>query len=237
MTKRNNTAAAYVPPPGSTYMRAALYLRRMRKSFVILLICLLPRFIDGADEKTEATARSPDGQWEYRYTEFIAGGIAKAGTTEIVLDLADNVPRPQEAKVLWAPDSKRFAYTCSPPHASHTIYEITTVYELRGDEWQPAKAITDEESNVPQVTQLAKDHLPKGSRARALWKSSPVSDVVRAGEWTDADTLVIRAHASWERKSAPKHAAFLFTLKFDADGQWKMVKTKDVTNMEEVDNE
>ncbi len=205
----------------------------MRKPFVILLMYLLPHFIDGADEKTEATALSPDGRWEYRYTEFITGGIAKAGTTEVVLDLADNVPQPQEAKVLWAPDSKRFAYTCSPPHASHTTYEITTIYQLHGEEWQPAEPLTEEASEQPQVTQLAKDQLPKGHRERQRWKSSPVSDVVRAHKWTDADTLVIRAHASWERKSPPDHAAFVFTLKFDAVGRWKIVKTENVTNKEE----
>lgn len=207
----------------------------MPKAFVILLLCLLPRFLSGEERKTETTARSPDGQWEYRYTEYIEGGIVEAGTTEFVLYLDENVPHPQDATVLWAPDSKRFAFTCSPPHASHTNYEITTVYELRGHDWKPAKPITDEESHLPQVTQLAKDYLLKGSRERQRWKSSPVTDVVRACKWTDANTLVIRAHASWERKSAPSYAAFLFTLKFNAEGKWKIVKAEDVTNQKEDD--
>ena len=205
----------------------------MPRSFAILLLCLLPRFIHSEDLKTETTALSPDRQWEYRYTEHIEGGIAKAGTTEIVLDLADNVPHPQDATVLWAPDSKRFAYTCSPPHASHTSYEITTVHQLRGDEWKPAEPITKETSHVPQMTQLAKDHLPKSKRQQRIWKSSPIRDVVRGVKWIDADTLVIRAHAEWDRDRGSDYAAFLFTLKFDAKGKWKIVKTEDVTNQKE----
>jgi hypothetical protein len=207
----------------------------MRRSFVGVLLCLVPAFLHG-EEKYPVKTRdlSPDKQWEYRYSE-IEGGIAKAGTTESVLYLDENVPHPADATVVWAPDSKRFAYTASPPHASHTNYKTTTVYQLRGDEWKPVDPISDEDSHVPQVTQLAKDQLPKSKAAQRVWKSSPISDVVRAVKWTDADTLVISAHGSWERGRPPNYVAFLLTLKFNAEGKWKIVKSENVTDKKEDD--
>lgn len=202
--------------------------------FIVVLLCLLPQ-MQGEDRKTESTARSPDGQWEYRSTEYIEGGIVEAGTANFVVYLADNVPYPQHATVLWAPDSKRFAYTASPPHPSHTSYDVTTVYQLRGDEWQPAEPLVEEATDVPQVTQLAKERLPKSKREQRIWKSSPGRDVVRAVKWIDADTLVVDAHAQWDRERKPDYAAFLFTLKFDTEGKWKIVRTEDVTNKKEAD--
>ena len=205
----------------------------MHKSLVIALICLLAPIINGEERQTTAIARSPDGHWEYRYTDDIEGVIVKAGTTEIVLDVADNIPRPQHATVLWAPDSKRFAFTASPPHVSHTSFDTTTVYQLRGNKWEPADPIANEESHVPQVTQLMKGRLPQSKDLQRMYKSSPIRDIVRAVKWIDGDSLVIRAHAEWDRKRKPDYAAFLLTLKFDAEGKWKIVKTEDVTNRKE----
>jgi hypothetical protein len=154
----------------------------------------------------------------------------QAGTTHTLVDLAVNVPRPENSKVIWAPDSKRFAVTYSPPHVSHTTFETTAVYQLRNDKWEPLEPLVDEESSMPQVTQLAKDRSPKSRSERRMWKSSPIRDTFKAREWLDANTLVIRAYAEWDRASAPSHAAFLFTFKFDAEGKWKLVKSEDITH-------
>src|SRR5439155_209057 len=60
---------------------------------------------------------SPDNQWEYQCSDDgERAGIVKAGTTEAVLDLSEDLPN---AALLWAPDSKRFAVNSRTGH-SHT---------------------------------------------------------------------------------------------------------------------
>jgi len=55
---------------------------------------------------------APDKQWEYRCAEGHWPEIVRAGTTQVVLDLSEDlsVPHATEAEVVWAPDSKRFAF-------------------------------------------------------------------------------------------------------------------------------
>jgi hypothetical protein len=75
---------------------------------------------------------SPDKQWEYHCCE---PQLAKAGTTQVVLDFSEelDVNRPEEAGVVWAPDSKRFAFNYTRPSAAHTRYKSVAFYQLRGD--------------------------------------------------------------------------------------------------------
>ncbi len=80
---------------------------------------------------------SPDKQWEYECVEYPR--IVKAGTTQLVLDLDQelkvNGPDRRVADLLWAPDSKRFAFNYIPANAHHTTYETVALYQLRGDKW------------------------------------------------------------------------------------------------------
>jgi len=55
-------------------------------------------------------------------------------------------------------------------------------------------------------------------------------------KWTDANTAILYA-ACHPRRSGELKSAFLFTLKFDQTGNWKIVKThrlseKEVENIE-----
>ncbi len=70
---------------------------------------------------------SPDKQWEYKCAEYAPGEgapeIVKAGTTEVVVDLDQDLTvsgkDAKETEVIWTPDSKRFACNYSPVHAHH----------------------------------------------------------------------------------------------------------------------
>ena len=79
----------------------------------------------------QAESVSPDKKWEYKCAEYgldqCAPEIVRAGTTEVVLDLDEEQqvhgPEARQAEVIWALDSKRFAFNYSPVHAHHTVFQ------------------------------------------------------------------------------------------------------------------
>jgi sugar lactone lactonase YvrE len=178
---------------------------------------------------------SPDKQWEYRCADSHWPEIVKAGTTQIVLDLSEHlsVPHATEAEVVWAPDSKRFAFNYSPPHAPHTSYETIALYQLRGDKWVALRSPVAETSELTQLAQLAKEHFPKSGYPRRV---EPLRDILKVRNWTDADTAILYAYSvSVGSGSRSSEASFLFTLKFDPEGSWKIVKTHQMSD-KEVEN-
>jgi sugar lactone lactonase YvrE len=170
---------------------------------------------------------SPDKQWEYQCSEGNWPQIVKAGTKEVVLDLSENVPHGNGANVIWAPDSKRFAFTYSPSHAPHTSYETTAIYQLRDGQWVALRSPADKESERAQAVQLARDHLPKNAAQPRAWNSTPTRDILKPRRWTDPSTLVLYGYAAgFDHDSGKADAAFLFTVKFDPEGNWKIVNTE-----------
>lgn len=166
---------------------------------------------------------SPDKQWEYRWGLDHFPEIAKAGEKAPVLDLdseGGGAPHPDEDAIVWAPDSKSFAFNFSPPHASHTSYEVAVIYQLRGEEWVAAKPLTENSSNFSQLAQLGRGRLPK------KFAHDPVGDrdVLHLDHWIDSETAVIHVYSSGTGKSHPP-ASYDFTVKFDAQGKWKIVAT------------
>jgi hypothetical protein len=144
----------------------------------------------------------------------------------MVLSLSNElqVPYCQDAQVVWAPDSKRFAFNYSPPHAPHTSYETIALYQLRGDKWMALRLPLDETSERTQLSQLAKEHLPKSSYPR---HAEPIRDILKVRSWADANTAILSAYSAWEGSgSRSSEASFLFTLKFDSEGNSKIVKAR-----------
>jgi sugar lactone lactonase YvrE len=172
---------------------------------------------------------SPDKQWEYKlvdgyYPEVKFPEIVKAGTTQVVLDLDKELKVSSPGGLDWAPDSKRFAFTySSPPHARHMSYVTVAFYQLRGEKWIQLRSPVDAPSNRTQAVRLAKEHLSKNAYPR---HAKPFSDRLVAREWTDANTATLYAHSSWDGSDTEVH--FLFTVKFDAEGNWKIVKTRQI---------
>lgn len=186
---------------------------------------------DGTQTTFASAGISPDKQWEYRLD--YSPQIVKAGTTQVALDLAEDLnsrgedepvgSRLRQARVVWAPDSKRFAFNYSPPTASHTTYETIALYQLRGGKWVALPSPVNSRSGRPQLAQLAKRHLPKADQS---------VDVLKVRSWTDADTAILYARSAWAGSGSEAH--FLFILKFDAKGNSKIVKTHQMSD-EEVD--
>jgi sugar lactone lactonase YvrE len=170
---------------------------------------------------------SPDKQWEYRGDDDYSPKIVKVGTTEVVVNLSEvneDTVRPTHPAIVWAPDSKRFAFNYSPPHMHHTRWETIALYQLRGDEWVALRSPVDqtsERTQLAQLAQLAKERLPK---------SNPDQDSLTVRNWTDADTAIL--YDSSFRVGSGSKLNFLFTLKFDAEGNSKIVKTHQMSDSE-----
>jgi hypothetical protein len=161
---------------------------------------------------------SPDKRWEYQ----VSNGIVRAGTTDVVVDLfdaqeigeAEKSGSAPGARVVWAPDSKRFAFIFRQ-RTQEAYYDVTVVlYQLRGDKWVRLRSPVDSQSDRGQLAQLVKVHLPKGEID---------SDILRVRNWTDANTAILYANSHWKNGA---EASFLFTLRFDAEGNSKIIETK-----------
>ena len=173
---------------------------------------------------------SPDKQWEYECVENPR--IVKAGTTQVVLDLDQelkvNGPDRRVADLLWAPDSKRFAFNYIAAHAHDTTYQTVAFYQLRDDKWVALHSPVDKASERAQLAQLAEKYLPKNSYRRRFLDSSPEDDTLKVRKWADANTAILYAYLQTDEKQG----AVLFTMKFDAEGNWKIVKTHRLSEKE-----
>ena len=182
---------------------------------------------DGTRSTLVSDRVSPDKQWEYHSD----ARIVKAGTSQAVLDLSKS--EPENAKIVWAPDSKRFAFNYGQT-CKHCTYDTIAFYQLRDDKWVALRSLVDERSERGQLAQLAKDHLPKSAHERRIWRSQPTHDLLKVREWIDANTAILYAYSQWFMgdDQGELDANFLFTLKFDADGNWKIVKTHQMSDKE-----
>jgi hypothetical protein len=138
----------------------------------------------------------------------------RSGETFQKVELPDgNIDR----EVVWAPDSKRFALNYMIDNRK-IDYATVAFYQLRGDKWVALHSPVDEDSEHSQLAQLAKKYSPRNAYQKG--DSSPVLNRLEARNWTDANTVILYAYS--EREGAD--AAALFTLKFDAKGNLKIVK-------------
>ena len=60
-----------------------------------------------------------------------------------------------------------------------------------------------------------------------------MSDSLRVRSWTDANTAILYAYL----QGREDEAAALFTLKFDAEGNWKIIKTHQMSKEELAEEE
>jgi len=193
-------------------------------------------FETGRTSSSSASSVSPDKQWEYKCDEYgldqCAPEIVKAGTTEVVVDLDQELTvsgkDAKETEVIWAPDSKRFACNYSPLHAHHTVFQSVAFYQLRGDKWVALHSPADEASERVQLAQFGKGHLPKDFNPR---RCAPDRDVLKMRNWTDANTAILYGPC-YGRTSNELEVGFLFTLKFDDAGKWKIVNTHRMSKKE-----
>jgi sugar lactone lactonase YvrE len=193
---------------------------------------------DGTRSTFPKGATSPDKLWEYRWPSGKSPGILKAGTTQTVLDLSEDLkvapPFATEAMVVWAPDSKRFAFNYHTDRGHFT----TALYQLRGDKWVALRSPETDETDKPlervMAAELRNLGLPPKADRQSLSDFRSVREVL---EWADPNTVILNCSSSGALQSKNEgegrnHVAadFLLTLKFDAKGNWKIVKTHQIAS-------
>jgi hypothetical protein len=210
----------------------------MNKTSVTLTFASLGTilFSVGAQERSPSPKSiSPDKKWEYRcvayYDSECLPQVVKAGTTEVVVNLDQDLEvsgsESNDAQIFWTPDSKRFAFNYSPVHAHHTQFETVTFYQLNADKWVQLPSSV-EQTERSQLEELARKHLLKGLNPHTC---APDRDILKVRKWTDANTAILYAPC-YGRASGQLETAFLFTVKFDDAGHWKIVKTRRMSSKE-----
>jgi len=102
------------------------------------------------DQQSDANSLSPDKNWEYDCPESVeyecSPEVVKAGSDETVVDLDGDLnvygKYSKRSNIVWAPDSKRFAFNFSQP-AAHAFYETIAFYELHGDKWEMSESLAN----------------------------------------------------------------------------------------------
>lgn len=198
--------------------------------FCYVFLAISIDFAAAQGRSSTSDSISPDRRWEYRCRPYAddtecAPELVRAGTTKIVVDLQQDLEvsgsESIDAKVFWAPDSKRFAFNYRPVHAHHTTCETVAFYQLNGDKWvQLASPL--EAMQQSQLVELARNHSLKGF---TLSKCAAERDVLKLRRWVDTNTAILYAPC-YPRNSGRPETGLLFTLKFDDAGKWKIVNTR-----------
>ena len=195
-------------------------------------------------ETPPARSVSPDGKWEFRAGAAGEQGdfvIAKAGSVETSLvlseeeyadGLAEALGRaPGYANIVWAPDSKRFAFNLQPGKA----YQTVQFYQLDGDTWRKLDSLESNDATfAPLDRSMArqKKTLKKKLKLPPEDQGWPIMTSWQVFKWIDPSTALLYAHAqkNFEIKNQTEsvRASFFFTLKFDAAGKWEIVRTCEV---------
>ena len=160
---------------------------------------------------------SPDKRWEYHSSSQDEAKIVKAGTDQMVLDLAKALDSANEScfgcdegKLSWAPDSKRFALNYGSGRSHQTA-----LFQFRGDEWKALKSPNDDVNEI--LNKAIKRGLPKKTHLRLIWET------VKVHQWVDSNTAILYGGLEVDEAFG---AHFLLTLKFDEAGNWKIIKTQ-----------
>lgn len=178
---------------------------------------------------------SPNKQWEYRVS---AEGVAlmKAGSAEPVIDLDEEIGglAIESGKVVWAPDSRRFAFNTRKGGK----YYGSELYELKGTTWEKLPQL---ETNAEPVEKLIERTLAKERKRLRAGKRTEdyVMTYWRVARWLDSDTF--EAYASETRRVRAKNddeepeyfgCSVVFRGKCDNRAGWKVTTSRVLSNAE-----
>jgi hypothetical protein len=213
----------------------------MKTSVVLSCFCLCFAFSQPVNAQQSASTSedgglvSPDKQWEYKTPSAGEDArIIKAGSNETDISSVDDCDIGCEhATVLWAPDSKRFAF-----NRGDGKERLTSVYELRKGKWQELQLLGEDDPISRRTYDMVKAQasekgLPKKTFLHMQWSTD------RAISWIDPTTLTIysslamRVHRpDGEDVGEGFGADMLFTIKFDEAGKWEIVKAHQMSEKE-----
>ncbi len=177
-------------------------------------------------ETPPARSVSPDGKWEFRAGAAGEQGdfvIAKAGSVETSLvlseeeyadGLAEALGRaPGYANIVWAPDSKRFAFNLQPGKA----YQTVQFYQLDGDTWRKLDSLESNDATfAPLDRSMArqKKTLKKKLKLPPEDQGWPIMTSWQVRKWIEPSTALLYAHSqkNFEIKNETKSVRASFFL-------------------------
>jgi hypothetical protein len=194
------------------------------------------------DQSSPAKNPSPDKKWEYDCPESIqyecSPEVVKTDTGDRAVDLDGDLnvygKYSKRSNLVWAPDSKRFAFNFPQP-ASHAFYETIAFYQLRGDKWTMLQSLASDNSISTTISKAIDSALAVERRQKHLKakETGAIDIVTKVHEWIDPDTTSIYAYQEdGEASGQTVRADFLFTVKFDQAGKLKIVKTQKLSEEE-----
>jgi len=207
-------------------------MHRFVAGFLLIATCAFAQ----EQKKPQARSVSPDGKWELRVgvageqDDFV---IAKAGRDQPSLVLSEEEytdglaealgRKPGYANIVWAPDSKRFAFNLQPGKG----YQTAQFYQLDRDTWRKLDSL---ESNAATTAPLDRSMArQKKELKQPLW---PFLASWQVRKWIDSSTALLYAHRAetFEISDETKEmtASFFFTLKFDPAGKWEVIRTREM---------
>ena len=219
--------------------------RRIADTFAVVFLLVATSAFAQEQAKPPARSVSPDGQWELRagptgeQEDFV---IARAGSdeTSLVLSedeyvdgLAEALGRaPGYANIVWAPDSKRFAFNLQPGKG----FQTAQFYQLDGNTWRkldPPEANTATTAPLDRSMANQKKKVKKKLELSADDWGWPRMTSWQVRRWIDSSTVLLYAHrsAKFELKNDTEevNVSFFLTLKFDPAGNWKVTRKFEVS--------
>ena len=209
----------------------------MRRCYLFALACLLPWLVRAQDTETERKPTfSPDKQWEYRVVADTAV-LMRAGESNPVVKLseADESLKAETGKLVWAPDSRRFAFN----YRSGGKYYTFDLYELAGTTWKKLPDVADIDAPVTQTIERSKQKQLRRLGAKKDATPNSVMETWRVRRWLDNDRFQAFADSAMRVLTSkdsedPEYfgAAVLFGGKCDNRGGWKIVDNRLLSDAE-----
>jgi hypothetical protein len=172
-----------------------------------------PSVSDTEDDTTkEAEFPSPDGKFSFligRGEDQQTIDLIDKKTEKILQRIADDVMSAVSYKVLWAPDSKRFALMTRAGHPNQDV----RVYSLKGDKFQAIK-IPDLTVEIPARIRAGKDH---PHVAANNWQ--------QARKWNKDGSLLLTIDNTIDGAGHTAGATRTVLLGFNTSGKAKILKS------------
>lgn len=211
-----------------------LSLRTLR---LVLWLLVLPIVLHAQEENSpKQRFLSPDKKWEYRVINESAV-LVRAGSDEAVLNLNEEIGylAIETGNVVWAPDSRRFAFNSRAGGKSY----VCELYELAGTTWKKLPEVFGNAKAVDQIIDRALRKQLKKLGAKEDANLNMVMSRWKVRRWLDNDTFEVYAG---EQRRVMVHdndedweylgCIVLFRGKCDNQGKWKVTSSRELSDAE-----
>lgn len=178
---------------------------------------------------------SPDRRWEYRVVDN-EPRLVDAKTGELAVDFETGTALAAETgQVLWAPDSRRFAFN----FRAGGRYYTCAVYELVAGKW---KALPPLEENAEEVSKMIERAEQRDRKRLGVARDAHrrrIMDEWKVRRWINPDTFEAMALSTGtvvvDKESEEIEGiggAVLFRVRCDNKGSWDLIRKRELSDAE-----